>query len=46
MVVHEPWQERIAESIKRKFRGKIKVQLVKVDSFDAKASGMVLKALK
>ena len=46
MVVHEPWQERIAESIKRKFKGKIRVQIVKAASFDAKASGIVLKALK
>ncbi len=46
MVVHVTWQERIAESIKRKFRGKVRVQIVKVDSLDAKASGIVLKALK
>jgi predicted RNA-binding protein len=46
IVVHEQWQEQIAESIKKKFKGKIRVQVIKSDSFDAQALRTVLKALK
>ena len=46
MVVHEPWQEQVAESIKRKFKGKIRVHVVKADAFDTQALRTVLKALK
>jgi len=46
MVVHEPWQERVADSIKRRFKRKIRVQVVKGDSFDIQMLRAVLKALK
>ncbi len=46
IVVHESWQEQVAKSIKRKFKGKVKVHVVKVDLFDTQAVRIVMKALK
>jgi predicted RNA-binding protein len=46
MVVHEPWQEQIAASIKRKFKGKMRIHVVNTNSFDTHALRIVLKALK
>jgi len=46
IVVHEPWQEQIAASVKRKFKGKMRTHVVNTNSFDTHALRIVLKALK
>jgi 7-cyano-7-deazaguanine tRNA-ribosyltransferase len=46
IVVHELWQEQVAESIKRKFKGKIRIHVVNTNSFDTHALRTVLKALR
>jgi 7-cyano-7-deazaguanine tRNA-ribosyltransferase len=42
----EPWQETIAHSIKIKFRGKLKVRFIKIETFDNQALRRVMKDLK
>jgi 7-cyano-7-deazaguanine tRNA-ribosyltransferase len=46
MVVHEPWQEQIAESIKKRFKRNVRVQTLKTKDFNTQTLRRVLKLLK
>jgi 7-cyano-7-deazaguanine tRNA-ribosyltransferase len=46
IVVNEPWQEQTAKLIKKKFKGKLRVQILKIKNFNAQDLRTVLKTLK